>query len=145
MKSAFLRTRGFVIFLVLLSGWSLYSVVRRASSRFHVPHDFVMQHGVFGRAGWAVDLFCYIAVVLVLIAMVRSTRDKVEIALFIGWAGPIVINPLRMAIPEYTTSIWWAEICLRSIFILASITVLLRVIGETSGARHSNAERELSS
>jgi hypothetical protein len=128
-----------VIFLVLFACWSLYRVVRRAPSRFHVPHDFVMQHGVFGRAGWAIDVSCYIALTLLLAAMVRSTRDKVEIALFIGWVGPVVINPLRMAISEYTARIWWAEICLQAVFILASIIVLLRVIRKSPDGRHPNA------
>jgi len=141
MKSALLRSRGVVIFLVLFSCWSLYRVVRRASSRFHVPHGFVMQHGVFGRAGWAIDVFCYIALVFLLVAMVRSTQDKVEIALFIGWVGPVVINPLRLAIPQYTARIWWAELCLQTVFILASMIVLLRVIRKSPDRRHSNAER----
>jgi hypothetical protein len=135
VSSALLGSRGVVIFLVLFSCWSLYRVVRHVPSRFHVPHDFVMQHGVFGRAGWAIDVFCYTALVLLLIAMVRSTRDKVEMALFIGWVGPVVINPLRMAIPEYTSSIWWVEICLQMVFILASIIVLLRVIRKTPERR----------
>jgi hypothetical protein len=136
MRSALLGSHGVVIFLVLFSCWSLYRVVKRAPTRFHVPHDFVMQHVVFGRAGWAIDVFCYIALVLLLIAMVRSTRDKVEIALFIGWVGPVVINPLRMAIPKYTSRIWWVEICLQTVFILASIIVLLRVMRKTPDRRH---------
>jgi hypothetical protein len=69
-------------------------------------------------------------------------RDKVEIASFIGWVGPVVINPLRMAIPEYTTRIWWAEICLQTVFILAPIIVLLRVIRKTPDRRHPNPERK---
>lgn len=142
LMSAFLRSRGVAVFLVLFSCWSLYRVVRHASSRFHVPHDFVMQHRVFGRAGWAVDVFCYIVVALLLIEIVRSTRDRVEIALLIGWAGPFVINPLRMAIPEYTAQIWWAEICLQTVFILASIIVLLRMIRKTPDRRLPNAERK---
>ena len=141
MKSALLRSRGVVICLVLFSCWSLYRVIRRAPSRFHVPHDFVMQDGVFGHAGRAIDVFCYIALALLLVAMLRSTRDKVEIALFIGWVGPVVINPLRMAIPQYTARIWWAEICLQTVFILASIIVLLRVIRKDPDRRHPNAGR----
>jgi hypothetical protein len=101
-----------------------------------------MQHGVFGRAGWAIDVFCYIAVALLLIEMVRSTRDKVEIALFIGWVGPVVINPLRMAIPEYTSLIWWAEICLQTVFFLSSMIVLLRVIRKAPDRRHPKVERK---
>ncbi len=136
MKSALLGSRGVVIFLVLFSCWSLYRVISHAPARFHVPHGFVMQHGVFGRAGWAIDVFCYTALVLLLIAIVRSIRDKVEMALFIGWVGPVVVNPLRMAIPEYTSSIWWVEICLQTVFVLASIIVLLRVIRKTPDRRH---------
>lgn len=138
MSSELLGSRGIVIFLVLFSCWSLYRVIRRAPSRFHVPHDFVMQHALFGRAGWVIDVFCYTALVLLLIAMVRSTRDKVEMALFIGWVGPVLINPVRMAIPEYTSWIWWAEISLQSVFILASIIVLLRVIRKTPERLHAN-------
>jgi hypothetical protein len=117
MGSTMLRSRRFVILLVLFSCRLFYRAIRRPDSRFHVPRDFVMQHSIFGRAGLALDVFCYIAVVFVSTGMVRSTRNKAEALLFIGWVGPVVINPLRMAIPIDTSWIWWVEISLQAMFI----------------------------
>src|ERR1700745_1836859 len=112
LRNSLIGSRGLAVFLILLSAWSLYASVRHPSARFHIPHDLVMQHGVFGRVEWVMDLFVYLGVTFLLFAFVTSTRDKVEMALVIGWMGPIVINPTRMLVPNHTSAIWWVELCL---------------------------------
>jgi hypothetical protein len=128
LGNALIGSPGFAVFLILLSAWSLYRSVRHASARFHSPHDLVMQHGVFGRAGWAMDLLVYLGVTFLLFAFVTSTRNKIEMALFVGGIGPSVINPARMLVPKYTSAIWWVELCLTLVFFVTSITVFLRLI-----------------
>jgi hypothetical protein len=123
LRNALIGSRGFAVFLILLSAWSLYTSVRHASTRFHVPHDLVMQHGVFGWVGWAIDLLVYLGVTFLFFTFVTSTRDKVEMALFIGGLGPSVINPARMLVPKYTSSIWWVELCLTLLCLVTSIIV----------------------
>src|ERR1700679_338262 len=76
--NALIGSRGFALFLVLLSAWSVYTSARHASARFHIPHDLVMQHGVFGWVGWAMDLLVYLGVAFLLFAFVPSTPQKVE-------------------------------------------------------------------
>ena len=76
----------------------------------------------------AIPLFVYLGVTFLLFAFVTSTRDKVEMALVIGWMGPIVINPTRMLVPNHTSAIWWVELCLTLVFFVTSITVFLRLI-----------------
>ena len=71
------------------------------------------------------DLFVYLGVVFVLFAFVTSTRDKIEMALFIGGIGPFVINPARMLVPKYTSAIWWVELCFTLLFFVTSIAVFL--------------------
>jgi hypothetical protein len=131
-KNALIRSRGFALILVLLSAWSLYASVRNASARFHVPHNLVMHHALSGRPGWAMDLFVYLGVTFVLVGFVSSTRDKVEMALFIGGIGPIVINPARMLVPKYTSAIWWVELCLTFVFFVTSVIVFSRLIRRRS-------------
>jgi hypothetical protein len=132
LGNALIRSRGFAVFLILLSAWSLYTSVRHASARFDIPHDLVMQHEVFGRVGWAMDLLVYLGVTFVLFVFVTSTRDKVEMALFIGGLGPSVINPARMLVPKYTSAIWWVELCLTLGCFVTSIIVLSRLIRRRS-------------
>jgi hypothetical protein len=127
-KNPVTGSRGFAVFLVLLSAWSLYSNIRHASARFHIPHHFVANYELFGRFGWAMDLLLYIGIVFLLFGFVTSTRIKIEMALFIGWVGPIVINPARMFLPRYTSEIWWVELCLTLVFFMTSIVVFLRLI-----------------
>ena len=132
LGNALTGSRGCVAFLILLSAWSLYTSVRHASARFHIPHDLVMQHEVFGRVGWTMDLLVYLGVTFVLFALVTSTRDKVEMALFIGGLGPSVINPARMLFPKYTSAIWWVELCLTLVCFVTSIIVFSRLIRRRS-------------
>jgi hypothetical protein len=91
-----------------------------------------MQHEVFGRVGWAMDLLVYLGVTFVLLVFVTSTRDKVEMALFIGGLGPSVINPARMLVPKYSSAIWWVEICLTLVCFVTSIIVFSRLIRRRS-------------
>jgi hypothetical protein len=123
-----IRSRGFAVFLILLSAWSLYTSIRNASARFHISHNLVTHHALSGRLGWAMDLFVYFAFIFLLIGFVSSTRDKVEMALFIGGIAPIVINPARMLVPQCTSGIWWIELCLTLVFFVTSITVFWRLI-----------------
>lgn len=140
LTSALLDSRGFLMFLVLFSCWSLYRGVRHASSRFHVPHSFVMKHAFYGQAGWAIDLICYISVGLLLIGMVRSTRDTVEVVLFVGWVGPVVINPLKMLVPGHASIVWWVELGMGLVFFLASATVLVRLLRRTPDKKQLDME-----
>jgi hypothetical protein len=142
LGKALIGSRGFVVFLILLSAWSLYTSVRHASARFHIPHDLVIPHGVFGRVGWAMDLLVYLGVTFVLFALVTSTRDKVEMALFIGGLGPCVINPARMLFPKYTSAIWWVELCLTFVCLVTLIIVSSRLIRRRSMPRElSNSDQ----
>jgi hypothetical protein len=124
-----IRSRVFAAFLILLSAWSLYSNVRHASVRFAIPHNLVIRHEPFG--GW-IDILAYIGFPVLLVGFVTSTRDKIEIALFVGMFGPIVINPLRMLFPHHTSAIWWVEQWLLLVLLVTSIIVFLRLIGRRS-------------
>ena len=130
LEDTLIGSRVVAAFLILLSAWSLYSNIRHASARFQIPHNLVMQREPFG--GWAIDLFVYIGFAVLLIGFVTSTRDRVEMALFIGLFGSTGINPARMLVPQYTSAIWWVELCLTFVFFVTSITVFWRLIRRPS-------------
>lgn len=132
LGKALIQSRGFAVFLILLSAWSLYTSIRHASARFHIPHNLVMHHTLPGRAGWAIDLFVYLGVTFLLFAFVTSTRDKIEMALFVGGIGPFVIDPARMLVPQYASAIWWVELCFTLVFFVTSIAVFWRLIRRQS-------------
>jgi hypothetical protein len=118
---------GFAVFFTLLAGCSLYLDVKHASSRFRIPHDLMMQHAFSGPIGWVFDVACFLFIIFLFIEFVRSAQSKLELAWFVSWIAPLVINPLRMAIPAYTAMIWWAESCLNVVFFVASVLVLLKL------------------
>jgi hypothetical protein len=123
---AFLESRRLAIFMNLLSGFVLYGRVKHASARFHVPHYFLINHGVFGGIGWAVDLFVYGVVAYLVLSLLESASDRVEKAAFIGLGGPFLIDPVKMLVPRYTSAIWWIELCLMVMCVVSSVAMLLR-------------------
>jgi hypothetical protein len=133
---------GFAVFFTLLAGSSLYLDVKHASSRFRIPHDLMAQHPFSGRIGWAFDSACYLFTIFLLIELVRSAQSKLELAWFVSWIAPLVINPLRMAIPAYTTMIWWAESCLNVVFFVASVLVLLTLFRNRRETKSNHAITE---
>ena len=119
--------RGFVVLIVLLSCWSLYLKYRNPSARFHVPHSFVTSFTEFGRAGIAIDLFTYLWVVWLGLLFVKSAEDWVSRALFVGFIGPVAINPLKMLVPRYAFVVWWVELLMNLLCLLASVAVFQRL------------------
>jgi hypothetical protein len=126
-EGAITRSRGFVIFLILLSCWTLYLKFRHLSARFHVPHNFVVSFKEFGRAGAAIDLFFYLVVTLIGISFVKAAGNWLDRALFVGWIGPVVLNPLKMLVPRHASVVWWINLVLNLVFCLVSVAVFLRL------------------
>jgi len=120
-----MASRGLLIFIVLVSGWSLYSMLRHMSTRFEVPRHFVTSIAVFGRAGVAIDLCIYLYVAWLGFLFVRLARDRVEKTWVACWIGQIVINPMKMLIPRYSYLIWWTELFLALVFFMATIALFL--------------------
>ncbi len=137
---AFVTSRALVILMVVLSSLMLYSSIRHPSSRFHIPQHFAVGFEPFGRAGLALDLFCYIAISGMAAEIVRSTRDRLAILLFVGMMGPFVINPLKMLLPQQASLIWWVELCLHATFFVTSIAALIRGFWDSTDAPTPDAE-----
>ncbi len=125
LPQSFTIPRGFLIFMILASSWSLYSMLRHVSARLEVPHHFVASFDLFGRAGVAIDLCIYLYVAWLGFLFVRLARDWLERVWVGGWIAPIVINPLKMLIPRYSYMVWWAELFLAIVFFLATVAMFL--------------------
>jgi hypothetical protein len=125
IPQSFTIPRGFLIFMIIASGWSLYSMLRHVSARFEVPQHFVTSFDLFGRAGVAIDLCIYLYVVWLGFLFVRLARDWLERVWVACWIAPIVINPFKMLIPRYSYLVWWAELFLALVFFLATIALFL--------------------
>lgn len=118
--------RGFVILVTLLSCWSLYIRLQNVAGRFHVPHNFVTSFTEFGRVGIAIDLFFYLWVTWLGLWFVKSADDWVSRAMIVGFIGPLAINPLKMIVPRYAFAVWWVELLMNLLCLLASVAVFQR-------------------
>lgn len=118
--------RGFVVLVICLSCWSLYLKLRNLAWRFRVPHDFVTSFAVFGRFGLAMDLFFYVWVTWLGLWFIENSNDWVCRTMFIGFIGPIAINPLKMVAPHYAFVVWWVEFLMNLLCLLASVAVFQR-------------------
>jgi len=88
--------------------------------RFHVPHDLVASFAVFGRVGIALDLFFYLWVIWLGFWFIKSAKEWKSRAMFVGLIGPPVINPLKMVVPLHAFTIWWVELSMNILCLLAS-------------------------
>jgi hypothetical protein len=120
-------SRGFAFFMIFLSAWSFYSKLKHASSRFHVPHNLVASFEVYGKAGGLIDLLIYLFMTWLLIAFVKSAHNWIDRILFASWIGPVVVSPIKMIVPQYCFVIWWIQLFMTMVFLLASIAVFLRL------------------
>ena len=125
LPQSFTIPRGFLIFMIMASGWSLYAMLRHMSTRFEVPRHFVISFAVFGRAGVFVDLCIYLYVAWLGFLFAKLARDWVERAWVAFGIAPILINPIKMLIPRYSHAVWWAEVFLGLMFFLATIAMFL--------------------
>lgn len=121
---SFSSHRGFVTVLMLVSCWSLYLSFHHAAGRFHVPHHFVTSFTVFGWWGVVLDLFFYLWVSCLGLWFIKTSNDWASRVMFIGFIGPLIINPLKMIMPGYVSPIWWIELLMTLLCLLASIAVL---------------------
>lgn len=125
VENPFTMSRGFLIFMILVSAWSLYSMLRHMSARFEVPRHFVTTFEVFGRFGSVLDVCLYLLFASFFVSMVRWGRNGAERIWVACWIAPIVINPFKMLIPRYSYTVWWAELFLALVFFLATVALFL--------------------
>ncbi len=125
LPQSFLIPRGLWIFMIVVSGWSLYSMIRHMSARFEVPRHLITSFDVFGRAGVVIDVCIYIYVAWLGFLFVRLARNRMEGTWVACWIAPIVINPFKMLIPRYSYVVWWAELFLALVFFLATVALFL--------------------
>ena len=119
--------RGVAALFVFLSTWGLYQRVRHVSERFRVPEYFYSPRMFHGTAGFALDLLMYIGIVIVVLGLFGSTRDRVEKAGIVACFASVLIRPLQMLFPAYTAAIWWVNLGFLLAFLLAAVAVLLRL------------------
>jgi hypothetical protein len=126
LPQAFMIPRGFLIFMIVASGWSLYSMLRHVSTRFEVPHRFVNSFDLFGRAGIVIDLCTYLYVTWLGFLFVRLARVWLERVWVTCWIGQILINPLKMLIPQHSFVVWWIELSFAMVLFLATVALFLQ-------------------
>jgi hypothetical protein len=127
-------SRGFAALVVLLSAWSLYQRVRHVSARFRVPGYFWVPRVFHGAAGLALDLLLYIGIVIVMLGLFGSTRDRAEKTGIVACFVSVHIKPLQMLFPAYAAAFWWVNLGCLLAFLLASVAVLLRLSRSSSAA-----------
>ena len=81
----------------------------------------------FGQVGLYLDLFFYLYVAWLGILFVRSASEWIYRAMWIGCIGPPVMNPLKMLIPRYASVVWWVELFMNVVAILASVAVFIKL------------------
>lgn len=113
--------RGIAVFFVLVSAWTMYLRVRHASARFRVP-EYLWMPRVF-----VLDLLMYTGVVIVMLGLFGSTRDRVEKTGIVACFASVVLKPLQILFPASATVIWWVNLGFLLAFLLASVAVLLRL------------------
>lgn len=119
--------RAVAAFFILSSAWSLYQRVRHVSARFRVPEYFWAPRVFHGAAGIALDLLMSIGLMIVVLGLFASTRDRVEKTGIAMCGASAVINPLKMLFPPYAVAFWWVNLGFLMTFFLASVTVLIRL------------------
>jgi hypothetical protein len=119
--------RGVAALFVLLSAWDLYQRVRHVSTRFSVPRYFWVPRMFHGAAGLAQDLLMYTGIVIIMLGLFGSTRDRVEKTGIVACFASLIIQPLQMLFPAYAAAIWWVNLGFLLAFLLASVAVLLRL------------------
>jgi hypothetical protein len=124
-ENPFTTFRGLLTFIVLVSGWSLYSMLRHMSTRFGVPRHFVGQFLALGHFGPVFDVCSYLLFAWFFVSIFQWGRDRAERIWAACWIAPILINPLKMLIPRYSYMVWWAELFLELVFFLATIALFL--------------------
>ena len=72
------------------------------------------------------DLCIYLYVGWLGFLFIRLARDRVERVWVACWIVPILINPLKMLIPKYSYTVWWAELFLTLVFFLATVALFLK-------------------
>ncbi len=112
--------------MIVVAGWSLYSMLRHESARFQVPHHFVTSFEIFGRVGGVIDLCLYLWLIWLVVAFRRLARDWVERVWLACWIAPILVNPIKMLIPKYSFIVWWVVLFLTLVFFLATVALFLR-------------------
>jgi hypothetical protein len=117
--------RGFLIFMIVVSGWSLWRDLKHISRRFDVPRHMVGSFVAWGRFNAAFDVLTYLPFTCFFVSLVRSEQSRAERVWLALWISPILINPLKMLIPRYSNAIWWAELFLELVFLLAAIAMFL--------------------
>jgi hypothetical protein len=128
IKDTFVSSRGFLICTALYSAYSLYFKLQHASARFQVPHNLIGSFAVYGRADRILDLFFYLFMTYMLVMFLRSANDAIGRILLASWIAPIVINPLKILLPMYCSTIWWLQLLMRIAFFVVSIAALIRAI-----------------
>jgi hypothetical protein len=125
LPQSFTVPRGFLIFMIVASGWLLYSRLRHMSQRFEVPRHLVTSFEAFGRFGSVFDACHYLLFAWFFVSIVRWARNGMERIWLACWIAPIVINPFKMLIPRYSYLVWWTELFLALVFFLATVALFL--------------------
>lgn len=125
LPQSFTIPRGFLIFMIIASGWLLYSRLRHMSTRFEVPRHFVGQFEPLGHIGLVLDVCTYLFFAWFFVSIFRWRKGGTERVWAACWIAPILINPLKMLIPRYSYVVWWAELFLALVFFLANISLFL--------------------
>jgi hypothetical protein len=81
---------------------------------------------LFGRAGSAIDIFIYLWGTWLGLLFVKTADDWKSRALFVGFIGPVAINPLKMLVPRYAFVVWWVEVLMNLLCLLASVALFHR-------------------
>ncbi len=72
------------------------------------------------------DLFFYLWVAWLGLWFVKFEDDWLSRAIFVGFIGPLAINPLKMIVPQYAFAVWWVELLMNLLCLLASIALFKR-------------------
>ena len=76
---------------------------------------------------FVLDLLMYTGVVIVMLGLFGSTRDRVEKTGIVACFASVVLKPLQILFPASATVIWWVNLGFLLAFLLASVAVLLRL------------------
>lgn len=119
--------RGIAAYFVLSSAWTVYLRVRHVSARSKVPEYFFAPRVLHGSAGLALDLLMCAGIVIVMLGVFGSTRDRMERIGIVACLASLIIKPLQMLFPTYAAAMWWVNLGCIVTFLGASVAVLLRL------------------